>query len=180
MVGGIAGINPHFGTLGSVTFARFAVQVALAYEIDARQIPSNWTTGYWLFGTDAPGQPATELYGTEVFELNTQLLARVLSVVESANVQLNDSTAAAEYRALYDYAPANQPPSVVQCDTATSDVYWAGDLLGKAFGNITKEFTHGEVREAILSAKFELKSRPFSCRATTAPPSKRTTPPSRR
>ena len=33
MIGGIAGVNPFVGTLGSVGFARFAVQVALAYVI---------------------------------------------------------------------------------------------------------------------------------------------------
>ncbi len=33
-VAGIAGINPKVATLGSVTFARYAVQVALEYEID--------------------------------------------------------------------------------------------------------------------------------------------------
>jgi purine nucleoside permease len=44
---GIAGINPYQGTLGTAAFARFAVQVALQYELDARQMPSNWTTGYW-------------------------------------------------------------------------------------------------------------------------------------
>ena len=45
MIAGIAGINPKVATLGSVTFARYAVQVALQYEFDAREIPSNFTTG---------------------------------------------------------------------------------------------------------------------------------------
>lgn len=44
-IAGIAGVNPKVATLGSVTFARYAVQVALQYEFDAREIPSNFTTG---------------------------------------------------------------------------------------------------------------------------------------
>lgn len=48
MVAGIAGINPKIATLGSVTFARYAVQVGLQYEFDAREIPSNFTTGYLM------------------------------------------------------------------------------------------------------------------------------------
>ena len=44
-IAGIAGINPKVATLGSVTFAKYAVQVALQYEFDAREIPSNFTTG---------------------------------------------------------------------------------------------------------------------------------------
>ena len=45
LIAGIAGVNPEQATLGSVTFAKYAVQVALQYEFDARQIPENFTTG---------------------------------------------------------------------------------------------------------------------------------------
>ena len=45
LIAGIAGINPKIATLGSVTFAKYAVQVALQYEFDAREIPANFTTG---------------------------------------------------------------------------------------------------------------------------------------
>lgn len=56
LVAGIAGVNPYHGTLGTAAFARFSVQVGLMYELDARQKPENWTTGYWALGTKAPGQ----------------------------------------------------------------------------------------------------------------------------
>ncbi|KAI5477583.1 purine nucleoside permease [Pseudohyphozyma bogoriensis] len=142
-VTGIAGVNPYWGTLGSAMFARFAIQVALQYELDARQMPSNWTTGYWAYGTPGPGiAPAkADYYGTEVFELNTNLLARALDLVK--NVKLNDSADAITYRANFDYAPANEPPTIVQCDVATSDVYYAGTLLSESFGNMTKLLTNG-------------------------------------
>ena len=45
MIAGIAGVSPKVATLGSVTFAKYAVQVALQYEFDAREIPANFTTG---------------------------------------------------------------------------------------------------------------------------------------
>lgn len=45
LIAGIAGVNPKLATLGSVTFAKYAVQVALQYEFDAREIPANFTTG---------------------------------------------------------------------------------------------------------------------------------------
>ena len=66
------------------------------YEIDARQIPSNWTTGYWLQGTDQPGDAPAEFYGTEVFELNTNLRDKVHEYIK--DVQLNDTEEAATYR----------------------------------------------------------------------------------
>ncbi|KAL8277613.1 hypothetical protein RQP46_010045 [Phenoliferia psychrophenolica] len=141
LIAGIAGVNPYEATLGSAMFARFAIQVALQYELDARQMPSNWSTGYWAFGTDEPNQRPTEFYGTELFEVSTPLLARVMDLTK--NLTLNDSSDAVAYRAKFDYAPANLPPAVVQCDVATSDVYYAGTLLSESFGNFTDLITNG-------------------------------------
>ena len=45
LIAGIAGVSPKVATLGSVTFARYAIQVGLQYEFDAREIPDNFTTG---------------------------------------------------------------------------------------------------------------------------------------
>ena len=55
-IAGIAGVNPELGTTGSVTFARYAVQVALQYEIDIRELPSNFTTGYFPQGSEFPDE----------------------------------------------------------------------------------------------------------------------------
>lgn len=77
MIAGIAGINPYVSTIGAVTFGRFAVQLELEYEFDAREMPSNFSTGLWALGTDAPGLYPTSIYGTEVFELNVNLRDKV-------------------------------------------------------------------------------------------------------
>ncbi|OKL63280.1 hypothetical protein UA08_01864 [Talaromyces atroroseus] len=147
-IGGIAGINPEVATTGSVAFARFAVQVALQYEIDAREMPSNWSTGYFAQGTYAPGEYPESIYGTEVFEVNDNL--RSLAVAFAQQAELADSAQAQTYRANYlkgygasVYQAAAAAPSVVECDVATSDVYYSGDLLGQAFDNTTKLFTNG-------------------------------------
>ncbi|GAA5989031.1 hypothetical protein JCM10908_006279 [Rhodotorula pacifica] len=144
LIAGIAGVNPHVGTLGSAVWARFSVQSGLAYELDARQMPGNWSTGYWALGTKAPGQlPATsDLYGTEVFELNTNLLARAVNL--TSGLTLNDSSVAQQYRSRFSYAPANQPPTVTQGDALCSDAYFAGNLLAEAWGNYTSLMTKGQ------------------------------------
>lgn len=141
LIAGIAGINPYEGTTGSAAFSRFAVSVALQYEVDAREIPANWTSGYYAFGSTAPGEYPGNWYGTEVFELNANLRDRAVELAKTAN--LTDGATAEKFRALYDYAPANQPPSVLSCDAATSDVYYTGPLLGESFGNFTKLLTNG-------------------------------------
>ncbi|GAA6032916.1 hypothetical protein JCM8097_000047 [Rhodosporidiobolus ruineniae] len=144
LIAGIAGIEPSQGTLGTAAWARFSVQSGLAYEVDSRQMPGNWSTGYYALGTDAPGQlPATaDLYGSEVFELNTNLLDIALNLTK--DVQLNDSSVAIEYRKKFDYAPANQPPTVIQGDALCSDAYFFGTLLSETWANYTKLMTRGE------------------------------------
>ncbi|KAL9066630.1 MAG: hypothetical protein Q9157_007079 [Trypethelium eluteriae] len=145
LIAGIAGVNPEVATLASVTFARYAVQVALQYEFDAREIPANFSTGYVPQGSTAPSQYPSAIYGTEVFEVNTAL--RSLAVNFARTATLNDSADAVAYRAHYATSPAYaagaQAPSVVECDVATSDVYYSGALLGEAFGNYTSLITNG-------------------------------------
>jgi len=141
LIAGIGGVNPHQGTTGTAAFARFAIQVGLQYELDAREIPANWTTGYFALGSLYPGQYPKSVYGTEVFELNVNLRDKAISL--ASNVTLNDTEMAAAYRAKYDYAPANQPPKLIAGDSACSDVYYSGHYLGEAFGNVTALLTNG-------------------------------------
>ncbi|KAF4625684.1 hypothetical protein G7Y89_g12482 [Cudoniella acicularis] len=145
LIAGIAGVSPKVATIGSVTFARYAVAVALQYEIDAREKPLDWNTGYFPQGSSSPTEYPTELYGTEVFEVNEPLRQIAISFAQTAS--LNDTADAMSYRALYAstvaYTLGSQAPSVVACDTATSDVYFTGALLADAFENTTSLFTNG-------------------------------------
>ncbi len=128
-----------------MTFARYAVQVALQYEFDAREIPANFTTGYVPQGSTDPTMYPQSIYGTEVFEVNESL--RQIAIEFAKTATLNDSSVAMAYRAHYAttaaYRAGSQGPSVVACDVATSDVYFSGALLSEAFGNTTKLFTNG-------------------------------------
>ncbi|KAF2128656.1 purine nucleoside permease [Dothidotthia symphoricarpi CBS 119687] len=140
---GIAGVNPNIATLGSVTYARFAIQVAQQYEFDIRDIGDNFTTGYIPYGTTAPA-PAMypqNVYGTEVFELNVALRDR--AVMLSSKAKLNDSDTAIAYRATYEQKAAREPPVVIGCDVATSDNYFSGPILTEAANNFTLLMTNG-------------------------------------
>ena len=147
MIGGIAGINPKHGTIGDVAFCKYAIQVALQYEFDAREIPANFSTGYVPQGAFAPDQYPSSIYGTEVFEVNEAL--RDIAVGWAMTAELNDSSTAMAYRAHYTdegvtiYEAATKPPGIITCDVATSDVYFSGNLLGEAFENTTTLFTNG-------------------------------------
>ncbi|EIW53945.1 purine nucleoside permease [Trametes versicolor FP-101664 SS1] len=145
LIAGIAGINPKQGTLGSVGFARYAVQVALQREIDAREMPANFSSGYFAQGTTFPGIYPQDIYGTEVFELNDDL--RQLAIALARKGTLADDKRAQQYRVNFakdsEYAAGAAPPSVIACDTATSDVYWSGKMLGEAFESATTMLTNG-------------------------------------
>ncbi|OSC99614.1 purine nucleoside permease [Trametes coccinea BRFM310] len=145
LIAGIAGISPKVGTLGSVTFARYAVQVGLQIEFDAREKPVEFPTGYVPQGAFAPDQFPPVLYGTEVFEVNDDL--RQIAIEMAKTGKLADNSPSRQYRANYASNPAfasgAAPPSVIACDTATGDVFWTGNLLGEAFENTTQLFTNG-------------------------------------
>ena len=145
MVAGIAGVNPEVATICSVTFARYAVQVALQYEFSQFEIPTNFTSGYIPQGSTSPQEYPQSIYGTEVFEVNQNLQRIAAGFARTAT--LNDSDAAIAYRANYAaadiYAAGAAPPSVVECDVATSDVYYSGVILSEAFGNYTTLVTNG-------------------------------------
>ncbi|KAH9841699.1 purine nucleoside permease [Rhodofomes roseus] len=146
LLAGDAGISPEVATVGSVAFAQFAVQVAMQYEIDAREKPENFTTGYVPQGSTSISQYPQYIYGTEVFQLNDAL--RQLAIALAKTATLNDTASAQAYRAQYtnagpNFAPALTAPTVVGCDTATSDNWWSGALLAGAFENFTTLVTNG-------------------------------------
>lgn len=55
LIGGVAGINPKEGTVGSAAWARWLVTWSVQHEIDAREKPAEWSTGYWGIFTQMPG-----------------------------------------------------------------------------------------------------------------------------
>ncbi|KAK6214255.1 hypothetical protein LQW54_004481 [Pestalotiopsis sp. IQ-011] len=145
LMNGIAGVSPKQATLGSVAISKFSVQVAQQYEFDIRDLNSSFPSGYIAYDTLFPGEYPEESYGTEVMELNEAL--RDLAFSFASQAKLNDSTTAQTYRARYTtddnvYAMAMAEPSVVKCDSATSDVYYSGSILAEAFDNTTKVWTN--------------------------------------
>ena len=141
IVSGIAGVDPAFGTLGSAHWARFVVDGGLQNEIDAREIPPDWNTGYLEIGAPAPGKKAKQDYGDEVYRLNEVLLQAAFRLTK--DVELVDSDAAKAYRAKYSEPAATAPPQVSICDTVSSDTWWFGVRLAEAMAAYAKLVTDG-------------------------------------
>jgi purine nucleoside permease len=141
LVAGIAGIDPARGTLGSAAWARFLVDFGIAHEIDAREMPKGWASGYYGILTPGPGVKPKFDYQSEVAQLDEALLQKALAL--SRDVVLADSDAACRYRAHYPMAPANQPPRVIQCDTLAGDTWWHGNRLGQHARDWARLLTDG-------------------------------------
>ena len=141
LIAGIAGIDPAQGTLGSAAWARWLVDVGIAHEIDAREMPKSWKSGYYGVLTKGPGEKPKLEYRTEVARVDEALLQKALAL--SKGVALQDSPQAQAYRARYKTGPAAQPPAVVQCDTLGGDTWWHGDKLGQHARDWTKLMTDG-------------------------------------
>jgi purine nucleoside permease len=141
LIAGIAGIDPGHGTIGSATWARYLVDVDIAHEIDAREMPKGWSDGYFGVETNGPDEKPRPDYRTELFQVDEALLRKALQL--SRHAVLEDSADVVAYRKSYPHAPANRPPAVTQCDTASGDVWWAGRRLGLRATRYTRLLTDG-------------------------------------
>jgi purine nucleoside permease len=142
LIAGIAGIDPAQGTIGTVAWARYLVDYGIAWELDARELPDGWPYGYFGIMTKGPTEKPPLDYRTEVFKLDETLLQQAIAL--SADVVLQDSPDAISFRANYPEAPANQPPTVTQCDTMAGDTWYAGKYLGERARDWMKMLTDGE------------------------------------
>ncbi len=73
IVAGIAGGSPDRVSLGSAAWAKWIIDGDLGYEIDPREIPQDWTTGYLPLRKAKPyEQPAAPIDG-QLYQLNGSL-----------------------------------------------------------------------------------------------------------
>ena len=141
VIAGIAGVDPAQGTLGSAAWARYAIDFGYANELDAREMPAGWPYGYFGIGTTLPSDPpAPDYRGT--FHLDDTLAHAAFAL--SKDVVLEDSADAATSRAHYPDAPANQAPTVLQCDVVSSDTWFAGTALAQRARDWTKLATQND------------------------------------
>ncbi len=140
IVAGIGGGDPADVSLGSAVWADHVIDGDLAYEIDAREIPKDWSTGYVPLRKATPyEQPANTDEG-EMYSLNPDLVGWALELTRS--VPLADSEALRKFRARFAGFPnAMKPPFVTRGDTISGSTFWHGALMDQWANNWTKYFT---------------------------------------
>lgn len=129
LVAGIAGVDPADASLGSAAWAEWLVDGDLAHEIDAREIPSDWKTGYVPLRRSVPyEQPYMPVDG-QVFHLNPALADWAFRLTRG--VSLMDSETMQRERSLYPQPNAQRPPFVLKGDQLSASTFWHGRLLNQ-------------------------------------------------
>ncbi len=142
LVAGIAGGSPDRISLGSAAWARWVVDGDLGYEIDAREIPADWPTGYIPLRKTRPFEPPAAPLEGQVYALNTELAEWAYNLTR--NTPLADSDRLKEVRAHFDGAAAQQPPAVIVGDEVSSSTYWHGKLSDAWAAEWMRYFTGGQ------------------------------------
>jgi len=123
MVAGIAGIDPEDASIGSVAWSSYLVDGDLGHEIDAREIPEDWDTGFFARHTSFPYDPARPQPTGEMFQANPALRDWAFELTK--NAELVNPPALAETNVLYTEHPnAQRPPFVL-----TRRTYCCHDVL---------------------------------------------------
>jgi len=133
MLAGIAGIDPNAGPVASAAWSHYVIDGDLAYEIDAREIPSDWTTGYVPLGRSSPYQqpvpPVSSINGVNLFKLNGGFVNWAYEF-SKARVHLPDDSNLQTVRAGYTKFPKTQsPPIIMEGDVLGAGTFWTGTLL---------------------------------------------------
>ncbi len=143
IVAGIGGGDPADVSLGSAVWVDQVVDGDLAYELDARQIPENWPTGYVPLRKATPyEQPVVEDFD-EVYRLNAELTDWAFQLTKKT--PLGDSDSLRNSRSRYAGFPqALKPPFVTVGAQLSSSTFWHGSKMDEWANAWTSYYTHGE------------------------------------
>jgi len=140
IVAGIAGGSPDKISLGSAVWARWVVDGDLGYEIDARETPPDWTTGYVPLRKSKPFEPPAAALPGQVYALDKGLTEWAYNLTRAT--PLADSEKLKEIRSNFDGAAAGKPPFVTMGDEVSSSRYWHGKLFDAWAAEWMRYFTN--------------------------------------
>jgi purine nucleoside permease len=143
IIGGIAGIDPHDGTLGSAVWGRYVVNGDWGHEIDAREMPGHWSTGYLPFMRKEPYAEPMRDEQRKVYALNASLAQWAFELTRG--VPLKDTSGAAALRSDYiGYPKALAAPTVMLGDNLSASTFWHGELYNQWANDWLSYWTDGK------------------------------------
>ena len=145
LVAGIAGLDPADASVGSAVWADYVVEGDLGHEIDAREIPADWKTGYVPIRKkkpyELPMMPADERVDN-CYAINPALLQWAFALTK--DTPLMETPDVISFRNRYSAHPkALQGPSVLIGANLASSTYWHGKLLDQWANDWVAYYTEG-------------------------------------
>jgi purine nucleoside permease len=143
LVAGIAGADPNDMSIGSAAWAEWIVDGDLSHEIDPREMPEGWPTGYTPLRKAEPyAQPVPEDDEGVVYHLDPGLVDWAYQLTK--DVQLADADALKQLRQRYvGYPKAQEAPKVIKGDNLAAMTFWHGKLLNDWANEWTEYWTRG-------------------------------------
>ncbi|QXD23236.1 purine nucleoside permease [Opitutia bacterium ISCC 51] len=144
LVAGICGIDPHDGSMGSAVWTDYVIDGGLAHEIDAREIPDDWTTGYTPLRSPRPfdrnGEPVNP---SQLFKLNPGLMQWAYQLTK--DVPLKDRPELEHRRAEFVGFPnAQKKPFVLIGSHLADSTFWHGEKMTQFGNDWTSFWTEGK------------------------------------
>jgi purine nucleoside permease len=145
LINGIAGVDPHEASIGSVAWASYVIS-DVARAIDPHDAPSDWPYGIFPIGAVAPRPdkvPEGHWQKSNLYKLNPNLAA--WAYAQTKDLKLSDDPTVATFRKDFSTSPnAQKPPFVLSGDTFASDLYWHGAVMTSYAEDWVKLYTEGK------------------------------------
>ena len=155
LVAGISGIDPEDASTGSAIWADWILDGDLSHEIDAREIPADWKTGYIPLRKSEPYELPYPKEKEEVaIQLNPKLVNWAYELTKDTPLTEHEGMVA--MRANYTGYTAEQHSPTVQIGAQlAASTYWHGELLNDWANDWVTYWTEGQAN-FITSAMEEM------------------------
>jgi purine nucleoside permease len=129
LVAGISGVDPHDAPTGAAVWADWIIDGDLSHQIDAREIPEGWTTGYIPLRKTEPYElPFPKEREVIAIELKPTLVQWAFELTK--DVELTDNENIKNMREQYKgYKAAQMSPSVMIGTQLAASTYWHGEYF---------------------------------------------------
>lgn len=143
LVAGIAGIDPEDASIGSAAWSAYLIDGDLSHEIDSREIPEDWDTGYFARRTQFPYDPNRPESRGERFVANIALRDWAFELTK--DTVLPDIDSLQETREKYTEHPnAQRPPFVLKGGHIAAMTFWHGALRNEWANRWVHYWSDGE------------------------------------
>jgi purine nucleoside permease len=143
LVAGIAGVDPENASIGSAIWTDYVVDGDLGHEIDPREIPENWQTGYLPLRANEPyEQPQPDNEGS-VFVLNKSLARWALELTQDLPLEDNEDMQRVRSRYI-NHPEAQKPPKILLGAQLSALTYWHGKYLNQWANNWVGYWTQSQ------------------------------------